>query len=69
MTEVKGDQATVFCYGIALHHKKTQSGRDTRAFVGSYDLHLGRTASGAWTIHAFRFNLKFLDGNLELEKG
>jgi hypothetical protein len=41
----------------------------TRAFVGSYDCALRKGPDGAWTIHSFRFNLKFLEGNLELEKG
>ncbi|HEY0706684.1 MAG TPA: nuclear transport factor 2 family protein [Polyangia bacterium] len=69
VTKVSGDEATVCCYGIAYHHKRTQSGRNTRTFVGSYDVSLRRGRDGVWTIHAFRFNLKFIDGNLELEKG
>jgi hypothetical protein len=69
LTAVTGDEATVFCYGIALHHKRTQSGRDSRTFVGSYDVQLRRAPTGAWVIHAFRFNLKFVEGHLELEKG
>jgi hypothetical protein len=35
--------------------------------VGSYDFHLVR-AGGAWRIDLFRFNAKFVDGNLELER-
>jgi hypothetical protein len=35
-------------------------------FVGSYDFHLVREAT--WKIDLFRFNCKFVDGNLELEK-
>jgi len=69
LIDVRGGQATVFCYGIAIHHKKTASGRDTRMFVGSYDVTLRQQPGGGWVIDAFRFNLKFTDGNLELEKG
>jgi ketosteroid isomerase-like protein len=65
--EVSGDEAIAFCYGTASHYRKTASGRNTRTFVGSYDLHL-RRASGRWVIDQFTFNLKFLDGNPELEK-
>ena len=65
---VEGDQADAFCYGIALHYLPNASGRNTRTFVGSYDLHL-RKDGGEWRIDRFRFNLKFIDGNLELEKG
>ena len=60
-------EATAFCYAIALHYRKTKSGRNTRTFVGSYDYHLVRDGD-TWRIDAFRFNLKFVDGNLELEK-
>jgi hypothetical protein len=37
-------------------------------FVGSYDLHLQRV-EGRWQIDGFRFTLKYLDGNADLEKG
>jgi hypothetical protein len=41
--------------------------QNTRTFVGSYDFHLLRLES-RWRIDSFRFNLQFLDGNLELEQ-
>ncbi len=59
--------ARVSCYGIAYHYRPTRSGRNTRVFVGSYEFHLLQDA-GAWRIDLFRFRLKFVDGNLELEK-
>ncbi len=65
--EVRGDQATAFCYGIAIHYRSTRSGRNTRTFVGSYDFHLLRL-EGRWQIDSFRFNLKFIEGNAELEQ-
>ncbi len=64
---VRGAEATAFCYGIASHFRRTRSGRNTRVFVGSYDLHL-RLVSDRWRIDRFRFNLKYLDGNAELER-
>ena len=64
---VSGDEADAFCYGIASHYLPHASGRNTRVFVGSYDFHL-RRENGRWRIDLFRFNLKYIDGNLELEK-
>jgi 3-phenylpropionate/cinnamic acid dioxygenase small subunit len=64
---IHGDEADAFCYGLALHYRRTASGRNTRTFVGSYDFKLVST-DDAWRISAFRFGLKFIDGNLDLEK-
>jgi hypothetical protein len=61
-----GDRADAFCYGIASHYLPNASGEHTRLFVGSYDIHLEKDGA-AWLIHRFRFNLKYMDGNLELE--
>jgi 3-phenylpropionate/cinnamic acid dioxygenase small subunit len=61
------DRATAACYGIAYHCRSTKSGRNTRVFVGTYDLELRRTAPEEWRITLFRFNLRFIDGNLDLE--
>jgi len=63
---VDGDAAEAFCYGTATHYRPTASGRNVRTFVGSYDFALARM-DGAWRITLFRFNLKYLDGNLQLE--
>lgn len=64
--EVDGDAADAYCYGTATHYRPTASGRNVRTFVGSYDFRLARM-DGAWRITLFRFNLKYLDGNLQLE--
>lgn len=66
VVKVAGHDATAFCYGIAGHYLPNASGRNTRTFVGSYDLGLEK-ADGAWRITRFKFNLKYLDGNVELE--
>jgi len=63
---VRGDGADAFCYGIALHYRKTKSGDNVRRFVGSYDFRLQRIARG-WVISSFRFNVKFIDGNPSLD--
>lgn len=67
-TDVTGNRAAVFLYGIAFHHRgKISSRSKTRTYVGSYDVHLTRT-NAVWRIDLFRFNLKFIEGNRELEK-
>ncbi len=63
---IDGASATAFCYGIALHYRTTRDGNNVRRFVGSYDFGL-KYRAGLWRISAFRFNLKFIDGNRELE--
>ncbi len=68
LVDVAGDEATVFCYGVAWHYLPNKSGRNTRVFAGSYDIHLMKY-NEEWKIDRFTFNLKFIDGNLELEKG
>jgi SnoaL-like domain len=60
-------EANASCYGIAYHYRRTRFGRNTRVFVGSYQLHLRRLEE-SWGIDVFRFKLKFVDGNAELEK-
>ena len=64
---VDGARAEAFCYGVAYHYLPKASGESTRTFVGSYDFQLQKEGE-RWRIGAFRFNLKFITGNLELEK-
>jgi hypothetical protein len=66
--EVGDGEASAFCYGTATHFRKTASGRDTRTFVGTYDFHLTHDKP-IWTVDLFRFKVKYVDGNLDLEKG
>ena len=42
--------------------------RQVLALVGGYDFHLFRGEDG-WRIDLFRFNLKYIDGNPDLEGG
>jgi len=66
LVTLNGDEAEVFCYGIASHYLENSSGQNTRVFVGSYDFHLIRLQQ-EWKIDRFRFNLKYIDGNKDLE--
>jgi hypothetical protein len=66
--DVRGEEADAHCYGIAYHYLPNSTGRNTRVFVGSYDFHL-RESGGSWRIDRFKFNLKFIDGNPDLEGG
>lgn len=63
---VRGAEADAFCYGTATHYRSTQAGENVRTFVGSYDLRLARL-DGEWRITSFRLNLKYIDGNRDLE--
>jgi hypothetical protein len=63
---VDGNAADVFCYGIASHYLPNKTHRNTRVFVGSYNFHLVKN-SGDWQIDEFKFNLKYIDGNPNLE--
>ena len=63
---VNGDEADLFCYGIAYHYLPNPGAQNTRTFVGSYNMHLVRS-DGGWKIDRFKFNLKFIDGNRDLE--
>lgn len=60
------NEATAFNYGIATHYLPNATGRNTRTFVGSYDFHLVKV-DGNWKIDQFKFNLKYVDGNPNLE--
>jgi len=65
LVNVEGDEAGAFCYGTATHFFPNPSGKNVHTFVGTYDFHLSREG-GIWAIDAFRFNLKYQDGNLTL---
>jgi hypothetical protein len=62
---LKGNEADLFCYGIAFHYLPNPSNQNTRTFVGSYNFHLIRTDAG-WKIDQLKFNLKYIDGNKDL---
>lgn len=57
--------ADVTCYATATHYKANTTQGNTRNFVGSYELHLMKGATG-WRIYEFRYILKFITGNREL---
>ena len=60
------NEAEVFCYGIASHYLPNKTNQNTRLFVGSYDFHLTKNDQ-RWQIDKLKFNLKYIDGNPELE--
>lgn len=66
-TEVASDRALVKCYGVAFHHRAKAQGLKSRVFVGTYELSMSFTGD-KWRISQLVFKLKFIDGNLELEK-
>lgn len=67
LVTARDEDADVFCYGIATHYLPNASGENVRIFVGTYDLHLIRSGD-QWRIDLLRFNLKYIDGNPNLEQ-
>jgi 3-phenylpropionate/cinnamic acid dioxygenase small subunit len=63
---VQGHEAAAHCYGIAYHYLPNETNQNTRTFVGSYEFHLTNRDQN-WRIDQFKFNLKFIDGNSNLE--
>jgi hypothetical protein len=66
LVNVNQDEAEAFCYGIASHYLPNETNQNTRIFVGSYNFHLIKQDQG-WRIDQFKFNLKYIDGNPNLE--
>ena len=60
------NEADVFCYGIASHYLPNKTDQNTRIFVGSYNFHRIKN-NDIWQIDKFKFNLKYIDGNPNLE--
>jgi hypothetical protein len=63
---INGNEADTFCYGIASHYLPNKTNQNTRTFVGNYEFHLVQQEN-VWHIDKFKFNLKYIDGNLNLE--
>ena len=66
LVTVENGTASAFCYGIAIHYLPNPTQQNTRTFVGSYDFGLEKSGE-RWRITAFKFTLKYVDGNLQLE--
>ena len=65
LINVDGSVAKVFAYAVASHYKESAVNGKTRSFTGSYEIALILTSAG-WRINAFKYNLKFADGNIDL---
>jgi len=66
MVSINQGEAEAFCYGIASHYLPNKTNQNARTFVGSYNFHLTKTGQ-IWRIDQFKFNLKYIDGNPNLE--
>ncbi|MEM9328465.1 MAG: nuclear transport factor 2 family protein [Bacteroidota bacterium] len=64
-SHVKGDSATVFCYGTASHYLGHEAG-NLWIVVGTYDFQLVRIDDGNWKIASMTFDFKYQDGNTSL---
>lgn len=63
---VENDEGIIFGYAVATHYRKASTQGKSRSFTGSYDLKAERTPNG-WRLSQFKYNLKFVDGNISLE--
>jgi hypothetical protein len=63
---VNGDEADIYGYAVASHYKKDALKGQTRTFTGSYDLKARRDVNG-WRLTQFKYNLKYLAGNVTME--
>ena len=63
---INNTEATVEAYAIAIHFKEKAKHGKTREFVGSYNLSLSNIQGKGWRINSFKYNLKFIDGNVNL---
>ncbi|MBT1701134.1 nuclear transport factor 2 family protein [Fulvivirgaceae bacterium PWU4] len=67
IVDFKSDtEAAIFCYAIASHYKQAATQGKTREFIGSYELHASLTDLG-WRLDGFKYNLKYINGNVELK--
>ncbi|WP_207423369.1 nuclear transport factor 2 family protein [Desertivirga brevis] len=66
LIDIQGEEATVFAYVVATHFKETATKGKVRVFTGSYNIGLISTDDG-WRVNSFKYNLKFIDGNILLE--
>ncbi len=64
---VGDSEATVTHYGNADHFIDLNNAEDVWTVVGTYDHHLVKTAAG-WKIDQMKFNLKYMDGNMDLPR-
>jgi hypothetical protein len=67
LVHTENETGKVFCYGTATHYLANESKNNLWTVVGSYDFELKRVG-GNWRISKMKFNLKYMDGNLDLPK-
>ena len=63
---VRGSRADARCHGTAFHYLLNETGQTVRRYVGTYDFGLEKHR-GSWNVSLLRYNVKFVDGNLDLE--
>lgn len=65
IVETADEKANVLCYGTAAHYLKNDSGNHLWTVAGTYAIELS-LLSGIWKIEALKFNLRYMDGNMDL---
>jgi hypothetical protein len=65
LVQINDHIATVFAYATATHYKESATNGKTREFVGTYHISLMKHGIG-WRIYQFKYDLKFISGNIDL---
>lgn len=65
ITEMTNTTTSVFCYGTATHYLKNDSGNHLWTVARTYTIELTNEA-GSWKINLLKFNLRYMDGNMDL---
>lgn len=62
---LKGNSASLICYGTATHYLRNESNNNIWTVVGSYDFEVVKVA-GVSKVTGMKFNLSYIDGNAAL---
>lgn len=63
---IHNDKADIYGYAVASHYKREVTKGNTRTFTGTYELK-AQLGSNGWRLTQFKYNLKFMDGNIAFE--
>jgi SnoaL-like domain len=65
LVKINDTIATVFAYATAVHFREAAKNGTTREFIGTYNINLMKHGIG-WRIYQFKYDLKFISGNIDL---
>jgi len=66
LIKTEENKGEVYAYATATHYKADATEGTTRTFVGTYNLGIEKV-NGEWRINNFKYNLRYMTGNIELK--